>query len=434
MQENNIAEYEYDYFISFSNKDAEKVSDIVEVLDGVYGAKCWFQIKDSKAEFVDAIMEGIEKSKAFIVFISPDSANSYFVLNEINHAIEWKQENEDYKILPVVIGPEELDISDPVYKKIRFYLGRLNMLFFKKSTTPESLVLKIFEQTGFAVKDEKLHDSLYHSSEAESRRLQAQNEILRDFSKEFFDKHMKSEFLVLDVGCADGDNICMRLGGSDYKGLLGVDIENKQIEEAIKKHGSYKNRFISCDIAKDDFNNALVDYLEEQEAIGFDLIHISAVLLHLAEPVKLLRILRHYLKKNGYLFIQDEDDGANIVYPYSKFFDLAFKIWADSKESGDRCCARKIPSYLSEAGYSRITLAKCGVSNAGMDKDKQSAFWDIYFNHYLWLAADEDMFYHLPETNKLLAEYKSMYENYKKQYDEGKIFIQLGFFFYIARK
>ena len=69
-----------------------------------------------------------------------------------------------------------------------------------------------------------------------------------------------------------------------------------------------------------------------------------------------------------------------------------------------------------------------------MDKDKQSAFWDIYFNHYLWLAADEDMFYHLPETNKLLAEYKSMYENYKKQYDEGKIFIQLGFFFYIARK
>lgn len=182
-------------------------------------------------------------------------------------------------------------------------------------------------------------------------------------------------------------------------------------------------------------DTVLSDYLEDNEALGFDVIPISAMILHIDEPVKLLRILRRYLKRSGRLFIHEEDDGANIVHPQSDFFDLAFRIWADSKESGDRHCARKIPSYLKQAGYSKVRLAKCGVSNPGMSAEHSGALWDIYFNHYLWLAAEEeDMFYHMNATNKLLEEYKSMYDEYKKKYDDGEIFLQLGFFFFIAEK
>lgn len=236
------------------------------------------------------------------------------------------------------------------------------------------------------------------------------------------------------MGCAGGDSIILRLQGHRYLSLLGVDLDQEQIYKANEQYGSDKNSFMCCDILSEDFDSLLVDYLEEKEALGFDLIHISAVLLHLVNPVKLLHTLRRYLKKNGYLFIQDEDDGANVVYPESRFFDLAFSIWADSKESGDRHCARKIPSYLAEAGYSKVRLAKCGVASAGLSPEYQSALWDIYFNYHLWLAVDEDMFYHLSATKKLLKEYQSIYDEYKKQYDDGKIFIQLGFFFYIAQK
>ena len=71
-----ITTKEFDFFISYSNRDFDKVSPIIRHLEKEYKAKCWFQLKDSKAEFIDAIMDGIEKSKAFIIFISPDSANS----------------------------------------------------------------------------------------------------------------------------------------------------------------------------------------------------------------------------------------------------------------------------------------------------------------------------------------------------------------------
>ena len=160
----------------------------------------------------------------------------------------------------------------------------------------------------------------------------------------------------------------------------------------------------------------------------------SAVLLHLSDPVSLLRVLRRYLKKSGSIFIQDEDDGANLVYPYSKFFDRAFAIWADSEESGDRCCGRKIPSYLSAAGYKHVSLVKCGVSDAGLTQEKRTALWDIYFNYHLCLAAQEYMFRNAVKTGKMLEEYEKEYDYYKKEYDEGKIFIQLGFLFFIAQK
>lgn len=429
----NISD-DYDFFISFSNSDLELVSSIVNVIEGQYGAKCWFQEKDSRAEFVEAIMDGIEKSDAFIIFVSPASANSYFVLNEINHAVEWKHSHEDYKIVPVFIGPEGTDIGDAVYKKIRFFLGRLNMCFYKPSEPLEALVRKIFDQAEYEVVGEKLHRSLYHTSESEAKRLNAQNEILCDFSREYFKEYVRPQHHILDVGCADGESIMMRLSGIEYAGLLGVDIDGAQVERATASFGSEKNRFVACDVVSDEFDDAVNDYLESNELIGFDIIHVSAVLLHQSDPVKILHILKRFLKKSGYIFIQEEDDGANLVYPDSKFFERAFAIWADSKESGDRHCGRKIPSYLAAAGYKRLVLTKCGVSSAGLSGEKLSAFWDIYFNYHLWLALEENVFYNIAKTNKLLAEYKAEYDEKKKEYDEGKIFIQLGFMFFIAQR
>lgn len=429
-----ITTKEYDFFISYSNRDFDKVSPIIRHLEKEYKAKCWFQLKDSKAEFIDAIMDGIEKSKAFIIFISPDSANSYFVLNEVIHAVECRQEDDTYQIVPIVIDPDNQDIGAPVYKKIRFYLGRMNILFCKDFSSVDELSVKIFEQAGIEIPDETLRESLYHTSESEAKRLQAQNEILCKFTKEYFDKIVKPNFVILDVGCAAGDSISMRLSGLDYTALLGIDLDADQIRLATEKYGSAKNTFAVCNVFYDSFIDILDDFLENQNSFGFDLIHISAVLLHLAEPIKLLHILRRFLKKSGYLLIQDEDDGANIVYPSSSFFDNAFAIWEDSLESGDRHCGRKIPSYLNQAGFKTVCLLKCGVSNCNMTPEESNALWDIYFNYHLWLAADENTFRNVAKANLLLQEYKEKYEAHKAKYDSGNIFLQLGFLFFMAQK
>lgn len=87
-----------------------------------------------------------------------------------------------------------------------------------------------------------------------------------------------------------------------------------------------------------------------------------------------------------------------------------------------------------EAGYQKIKLAKSGISNLGMNSAQRAALWDMYFNYHLWIDIDENMFFHVSETNKMFKEYISSYEKYKKQYDNGDIFIQLGAFFYIAQK
>ena len=430
-----IRQTDYDFFISYSNADSDIVTPIVDIIENDYGAKCWFQEKDSKAEFVDAIMNGIENSRAFILFISEKSANSYYVLNEVNHAVECMEEMEDYKIVPVIIDKDNPEITAPAYKRIRFYLGRLNILSAaKENAGNDFLVKKIFEQSDFIPKDRALQKSLYHSSKAEDERLRAQNEILCEFSQEFFRGKVKPEFLILDVGCASGDNIVLRLKGVEYSKLLGVDIDSEQIAKATRLYGDDKNTFVVSDILSDEFNDVLDDYLEENDSMGFDLIHISAVLLHLQDPVKLLRTLRRYLKKSGYLFIQDEDDGANLVYPMSGFFKRAFDIWADSKESGDRECGRKIPSYLTAAGYKQVNLVKCGVSDAGLSEEKRVALWDIYFNYKLWLAVEENAFGNPIKVENLLNEYKAEYDRIYGEYKEGKIFIQLGFLFFIAKR
>ncbi len=434
MPINSAEKKKYDYFISYSNADSDKVEPIVELMSGEYKAKCWFQLYNSKHEYVEEIISGIENSSAFIVFISKYSALSNNVLNEIHYALSWADSHPDYTILPVVIDNDGFDINDEKYRKVRFYLNRFNMLFLKFGVELNELVIQIFGQTNFVIEQDILRKSLYHTSESEAKRLKAQNEILKKAVDDIFPPLVTPKSVILDVGCAGGDNIVLRLSELEYGRLLGVDIDPAQIALANKNYGSDKNEFIQCDITDDSFYDVLQDSLEKYEVSGFDLIHVSAVLLHQTEPVKILRVLRRFLKSSGHLFIQDEDDGANIVYPNYSFFNKAFTIWLDSKESGDRFCARKIPAYLKEAGYHSVSLKKCGISNIDVTPDEQEPFWDIYFNYKLWEAVEEDLFYNPKSTQKLLDEYIADYEKRHTEYAEGKIFIQLGFLFYVAKK
>ncbi len=426
---------EYDYFISYSNMDSKIVEPIITLMEKDYNAKCWFQLHNSKSEYIDEIIKGIEDSCVFIIFVSKNSANSNNVLNEIHYALEWANSHLEYKILPIVIDDGRFDIRLEEYRKIRFYLNRYNMLFFKENDEAHSLVSQIFQQTGFVIDEVSLSESLYHSTEVEAKRLRAQNEILKKAADDIFSELVKPSSVILDVGCASGGNIILRLEGKQYSKLFGVDIDAVQIEKANAQFGNEQNSFSVCDVTSDDLHDLLQDYLERVESTGFDLIHISSVLLHQTEPVKILKALKRYLKTSGHLFIQEEDDGANLVHPNSAFFDRAFAIWLDSRESGDRFCARKIPAYLKESGYKTVSLKKCGIANIDLAPEEQAPFWDIYFNYYLWEALeDEKFFYDYKKTMETVAEYAKDYETRYQEFLDGKIFIQLGFLFFVAKK
>ena len=155
----------------------------------------------------------------------------------------------------------------------------------------------------------------------------------------------------------------MRLEGRKYSFLLGVDKNAVSIEEANKSYASDTCAFIHCDVTSDKFFGDIFSQMQKFGIIGFEIINISAILMHLGKVDGLLKNLYMLLKPNGTVFIQDEDDGVNLAYPPSTYFDDCFYIWEHSKESGDRKMARKLPLILKDAGFKNIKLLSTTISS-----------------------------------------------------------------------
>jgi methionine biosynthesis protein MetW len=92
---------------------------------------------------------------------------------------------------------------------------------------------------------------------------------------------------ILDVGCGEGflATLLMKKGNS----VIGIDISERAIELA-RKNGV---KAIKCNV--DDEELPLHEH--------FDVIILSEVLEHLISPMRVIRKLKRYLKKNGYFLL-----------------------------------------------------------------------------------------------------------------------------------
>ena len=420
-----------DIFISFSNADRDKVEKIVNAIN-FFGPTCWFQIRDSKLHFIEAINDGINNSLNFVVFLSNESVASLMVRNEIARAISKQKKNPDYSIIPVVI--EELD--EESQNKIDLFLGSLNWLYANKYDNYESLALAIFEQANINPKEDESSISLYSTDkDVEKTRLKAQNNIYNKYAK----KHLDDIFVnydnpsILDLGCYNGDNIISRLEGRKYSFLIGVDNNATAIEEANRLYAKDNIVFIECDVTSDLFLRKIINQMQKFKIIGFDIIHISDLLMHLGNIETILSSLYALLNENGIIFIQEEDDGVNLTYPHSKYFDNCFYMWQHSKESGDRKMGRKLPLALKKAGFTNINLLSTTITSIDFDGKDKEDLWDLYFNPELW-SADSAEYFDNYEAFNLLQTVTQKHSEIKEDYLQGKYFIALGVFFYIATK
>lgn len=420
-----------DIFISYSNANKEKVEKIVAAIR-FFGPTCWFQLRDSKQHFIEEINKGISNSLNFVVFLSNDSIMSLMVRNEIARAISQQKKTPGYLIIPVVI--EELD--EKSQNIIELFLGSLNWLYENKYENYESLALAILEQANIIPKDDESIKSTYSTEkDAEKIRLKAQNKFYNEYAK----KYLNDVFgdydnpCILDIGCDNGYNIMERVEGHTYSFLLGVDNNPNAIEEANKLYSQNNCVFIECDVTSDGFFRNIFSRMQKYKIIGFDIIHISAVLMHLGNVENLLNTLYALLNENGKIFIQEEDDGVNLAYPHSKYFDNCFYIWEHSKESGDRKMGRKLPLALKKAGFKNINILSTTITSIDFNEKYKEALWDLYFNPELW-SADSAEYFDNYEAFDLLQIVKQKHSEMKEYYMQGKYFIALGVFFYIATK
>ena len=123
-----------DFFISYCDKDRAVVSDIVESLQSK-GAKCWFAPNEAIGRYAKDIVHAIRESKVFLLCLSENSATSDQVLNEIEtcYAQNKRREGNPILIEPLCIG--EINIDDPIFDEINYYIRRINFIM-PSSPTP----------------------------------------------------------------------------------------------------------------------------------------------------------------------------------------------------------------------------------------------------------------------------------------------------------
>jgi len=123
--------HSYNFFISYSSKDSQPLHICNELEK--HGVSCWIAPRNIPAgmPYARAIMQGIENSDIFIVFISSNSVNSEDVLNEIDNAHRLRKQ-----IIPIFISPVKLT------SELSYYLNRRQWInLFEGEKAAISLVL-----------------------------------------------------------------------------------------------------------------------------------------------------------------------------------------------------------------------------------------------------------------------------------------------------
>lgn len=431
-------------FISHSSVDKAIIDSILEALEN-RKVKCWIAPRDVRDKYARAITKAIESSQIFLLCLSTQSAQSEQVLNEIEmvYKANKRQENNIF-IVPLLI--EKIDIDAKEFDEIMYYIRRVNFITSSNNDPNEiaDLIINkykdiLFTPNNSLIQNKAREESLYYSSERENHRLYIQNELTKKFDcdiyKEIFTDYQ--QLTILDVGCGNGDVIINRLNNyaNSYQ-LFAFDKNPTIIEEAKKKYKNENTIFYTLDVTDDDFENKLRTFTRNNNIESFDVIHISMLLLHLKNPVRLLRILRRFLKASGTIFIKDIDDGSNFAYPdENHYFERIYEICEYNETSGERKNGRQIYYHLYSAGFQNITLKKNGLSSINMNYDEKDNFFSMYckfvYEDTIW------MYEKYPNDKKAIEHYEWFKTNIESIYDlfmRNDFIFNLGFHIYVAKK
>ena len=234
---------------------------------------------------------------------------------------------------------------------------------------------------GFSVEESSKRGNKKYVGYADERNYMArQQALLCDYDNAVRNPLLIGAKTVLDIGCNDGFCIMNNFyGKGEISNIVGIDIQKECIENAIKNCPEGVHFYV-VDIESHDFDNKLTAIENELGIEGFDLINIEMVLLHLAKPRDVLKVLKKHLNKNGYVFIRDIDDDFNFFYPDPENILRRLQNMVKYLDSwGYRQSGKEIYSHLKLAGFSNVSIEKQGLNTVGLDFDEVESLFNVYF-------------------------------------------------------
>ena len=147
----------------------------------------------------------------------------------------------------------------------------------------------------------------------------------------------------LDVGCGPGEVmrlLAQRVGPTGA--ITGVDIDGaigREALEVLRATVDTPVEFVEGD-------------MHELDLPQFDVVYVRLVLMHLADPVKLLRRLYDRVAPGGVLIVQDYDTAGMDTWPKLPLWDEFARVMDGvfEQSGGDPRCGLHLPRHFLDAG------------------------------------------------------------------------------------
>ena len=243
------------------------------------------------------------------------------------------------------------------------------------------------------------HKSTYSAdTQAEFKRLkiQAANTRTADLNalKYACDRMEKKTGLrILDMGCAYGFVTRDRFQQFEGATVLGLDINQHLIDFARENNGFEGAHYEVCNLESEDFEEQLEELMSKYGIEEFDIIFASLVIHHLKNPNKLLRRIRKFLSRDGYIIIRGSDDGSIITCNDDGLIQKIIDLHLSSDGISDRLNGRKIYSQLITSGYKNVTMKNYIKDLSGLSLDERDKIFLERFSYrknYLKRLVEQD--------------------------------------------
>ncbi|MBW8879624.1 MAG: methyltransferase domain-containing protein [Acidobacteria bacterium] len=241
----------------------------------------------------------------------------------------------------------------------------------------------------------------------EYQRLRSQARVWEPVTRRLLGRlELRAGMSCLDVGCGPGEvmRVLGEIAGPTGR-VAGLDVDGNLGREAL----GVLQATTPCRFTFTDGN---VETLEEIPGAPFDVTYARITLVHVRDPIAVLRKMYAWTKPGGYIVVQEYDNCSLTVYPeWPGMVELEKVLGGVYAKAGrDQFLGRKLPTCFDEAGIgppdgSEVASELGPFSQYGpMCKAVYSSLLPIALKTGITSGADSEAYFR--EVEKALSESK----------------------------